>query len=632
MMDRTPIAQRVLRVDLAARTTELTDIPTSDIVRFLGGRGEAAAILARAVDGPIDPFSTEAPIIFSMGTLTGTNAPMSGRSTVTFVSPATGLYFKANVGGHFGLYCKLNGIDYIDIRGAATSPVYLWIDGHTAELLPATDIWGKTVREATRSLQAIHGDDINVACIGPAGENRVLFAAIMSSVYNAAARGGGGALMGSKGLKAIAVARPRGAVVPVDPDAFRDVCEEMRAALYDDSMADSYYRLGTAASIGPMNELNTLPSYNFQRGSIDEIKELTSEYWNERGLLKGRIGCASCIYSCHRFIRIEEGAYQGTYSAGPEYETVSALGSGPAVPSIGAVQRANELCNDLGLDTISTGGAIQWAMETSERGCLPDEFQPDFAVRFGNEEAIIQLPRLIAYREGIGALLADGVKRAAERIGGETWKWAIHTRGLEQSRVETRGALGYALAFAMNPRGPDHLHTECLAEFGMTQEMRDLVEQITGDARYARPDIPEKRPEIVRWHEDIYAVSDSLGLCAFVTTAAYGASPARCARLFSSLTGIQMNGEEIMHAGRRIITLERLLNLRLGWRNEAKEFAPWRLMNERQASLETEPMLSRELMAEMVQGYYRLHGWDVETGIPLPETLRSLELEDFTSV
>jgi len=615
-------SQTILEVNLDKGTVERCSVPAEDVRKFLGGRGVAAAILAR---------EGETPLVFSMGTLSGTHVPMSGRSSITFVSPATGLYCKANVGGHFGVQCALNGIDQIVLRGKSDSPVYLWIDGEQAQLRDAGALWGCTVRKTTESLEATHGPGINVACIGPAGENLVRFAAVMSSHYNAAARGGGGAVMGSKGVKAIVVSEPRGSIAPVDAEGFHRARLEVRDALYADTMADSYYNYGTAASVEMMNELGTLPSYNFQKGSIEEIEQLTSQYWNKAGLLKGRIGCASCIYSCHRFIRIDDGPYAGAFSAGPEYETVTALGTGTGISSIGALQRANELCNDLGMDTISAGGVIQWAMETFERGALPDEYSEGVDLAFGSEQAVTELPNKIALREGkLGDLLADGVRMAADRIGGESWKWAVHTRGMEQSRVETRGALGYALAFAMNPRGPDHLHTECLAEFGMTPEMRKLIKEIAGEEGYARPDIPDKRAEIVRWHEDIYAVSDALGLCAFVTTAAYGATPDRCARLFSSMTGIEMDAEAIMEAGRRIVTLERLINLRLGWREDPASYAPWRLMNERQASLPHEkPILDVERMQRMVREYYALHGWAQDTGVPLPETLTRLDLTEF---
>ncbi len=633
-MATNPGALRMVHVDLSARRVTTDTASRDDVVRYLGGRGMGAVLLARTLaESRFAPLSPEAPLLFAMGTLSGTNAPMTGRSNITFVSPATGLYCKTNVGGHFGLYCRLNGADILDVRGASDRPVYLWIDGDTIEVRSADHLWGRTVRETTHALEAEHGSDISVACIGPAGENRVAFAAVMASIYNAAARGGGGAVMGSKGLKAIAVARPRAVSRPADPEAFAAVRREVRDALYQDSMADSYFTYGTAASVGLMNEIGTLPSYNFQRGSVENIEELTSQHWNKTGLLKGRIGCASCIYSCHRFIRIEDGPYEGAYSAGPEYETVSALGTGPAIASIGALQRANELCNNLGLDTISAGGVIQWAMETHERGAMPEEWCGDLDLSFGNERTVIELLPLIAYRQGLGDVLAGGVKEAAQRVGHDSWKWAIHTRGLEQSRVETRGAMGYALAFAMNPRGPDHLHTECLAEFGMTPEMKDLVKDITGDAAYARPDIADKRAEIVRWHEDIYAVTDALGLCAFVTTAAYGATPARCAALFEAVTGIPSNAEAILRAGRRIITLERLINLRLGWRNDPSEYAPWRLRNERQEGLGTdEPILDATRMARMVGEYHALHGWDGTTGRPTAHTLKELELEEFAAL
>ena len=622
--------QCIADVDLSSGTSRLQEVPSKDVRRFLGGRGIAASLLARSLDGACDPFDPRAAVIFSTGTLTGTNVPMTGRSNITFVSPSTGLYCKTNVGGHFGLFLKLNGIDYLVVRGESSDPVYLWIDGVRVEIRDARDLWGRTVRQTTCGLETAYGKDINVACIGPAGENRVLFASVMSSVYNAAGRGGGGAVLGAKRLKAIAVAAPEAEIAPIDPRAFRETRDEMRDALYADTMAESYFRFGTAASVGLMNELGTLPSRNFQRGSIDGIDELTSQYWNDQGLLKGRIGCASCIYSCHRFIRIEDGPYAGTYTAGPEYETVSALGTGPEITSIGALQKANDLCNDLGMDTISAGGVIQWAMECREKGLLHEDLLAGLDLRFSSEEAVTRLPKMIAFREGIGDILADGVKRAANRIGRDSWKWAIHTRGLEQSRVETRGALGYALAFAVNPRGPDHLHTECLAEFGMTPEMKELIEKITGDVAYARPDVPDKRAEIVRWHEDIYAVSDALGLCAFVTTAAYGGSPDRCARLFRAMTGIDLDAEAVMEAGRRILTLERMINLRLGWREDPSEYAPWRLMNERQESLPSdEPILDGKRMRRMVREYYALHGWDPETGVPVPTTVAALDLGEY---
>jgi aldehyde:ferredoxin oxidoreductase len=243
-------------------------------------------------------------------------------------------------------------------------------------------------------------------------------------------------------------------------------------------MARSYYDFGTAAGISIKNAVGTLPSPTFRAGHVDPIEELTSEYWNGSGRLTGKAGCGACIYSCHRHVRIPEGPFAGTYSGGPEYETVCALGTGTGIRSLGALQRANALCNDLGLDTISTGTVIQWAMESAERGLLGKDAGLD--LRFGSEEAVTELPLRIAFREGIGDLLAEGMRVASARVGGDSWKWAMQARGLEQSGVETRCTMAYALAFAVNPRGPDHLHTECLAERGNTPEARDLIERITG--------------------------------------------------------------------------------------------------------------------------------------------------------
>jgi len=620
--------ENLLDIDLSSKKSEIKSLPDEYTERFIGGRGVAARILWDLFAEEPRPSNVSSPLIFSTGTLSGTNAPMSGRSNITFVSPATGLYCKSNVGGHFGVSLKLSGIDYILVRGKSTSPVYVFIKNGEVDLLDAREIWGKEVRATNEFLKQKWGQETNVACIGPAGENQVAFAAVMSSVYNAAARGGPGAVMGRKNLKAIAITDPADRIQVNDPKEFASTVEETRKALLDDTMADSYYDFGTAASIGPMNDMGTLPSLNFQKGSLDEVEELTSQYWNREGLLKGRIGCSSCVYSCHRFIRIEDGPHKGTYSAGPEYETVSALGSGPGINSIGTLHKSNEQCNDLGLDTISTGGVIQWLMETAEKGKLPEKWA-NSRYSFGNERAVVELPRLIALRNDVGDLLADGTRQAAKEIGGDTWKWAVQTRGLEQSRVETRGAMGYALAFAMNPRGPDHLHTECLAEFGMTPEAEKIIEDITGDVKYATPEITEKRAEIVRWHEDIYSVSDSLGLCAFTTTAAYGATPGRCASLYRTLTGTPMNGEQIMKAGRRTLTLERLINLELGWEEDPEEYAPWRLMNEEQEDLNNpDPVLDREKMTEMVKDYYQLHGWNTDTGVPREETLEELGLDD----
>lgn len=619
---------RWLVVNLSTGKTEELSVPRSEIEQYLGGRGIGALELWRQVPKGVDPFGEENVLIFAPGALTGTSAPCSGRTTLITKGPATGYYLKASVGGHLGISMKLAGVDGLVLQGRAPEPVYLLLAPGVARLEQAADLWGLGVKECTRILKGRHGAGVEVACIGPAGERRVRFASVMTSVYNAAARGGIGAVMGAKNLKAMVVDGTLGSLEVADPTRFARLVQQAREALYNDSLAYDLHRFGTARDVDLLNELKLLPAYNFKKSRLPgEVRRLSGRSWPELGFLKRIVGCGACIYSCHRFTRVDEGPYAGVYSGGPEYEAVAALGSGCGVTDPEPVFAANALCNDLGLDVISTGIVIQWAMECFERGVLSREDCDGLELAFGNGQAVVELVRKIGYREGIGDLLAEGTARAAAQVGQGSEQWAMQVRGLEHSGVETRGAYSYALAFAVNPRGPDHLHTECLAEFGGTKEAVEVVEKITGDRRYAVPDTVEKRAEIVRWHEDIYAVSDALGLCAFSTTAAYGIDEELAAALFEAATGIPMDAERIMRAGRRVVTLERCFNLREGLNPREEDRLPWRIMHERQSDLtSSDPIISPEKLRTMLRKYYRLHGWDEESGVPLPETLDMLDL------
>lgn len=618
----------VLHVDLDSGELWRDEVDEMTVAKFLGGRGIAAKLLWEGIRKGIDPLGKENILIFAPGVLTGTHAPSSGRMTAATKGPATGLYLKSSVGGHFGIALKMAGWDYVIVHGISNKPVYLWINGPEVALKDATHLWGKGVKETARILQSEH-PGAEVACIGPAGENLVKFAAIMVSYYSAAARGGIGAVMGSKKLKAVVVNGREGRVQVANPRGFDKVVSEARNALYADRLNPDLHAYGTARDIDLVSKLHLLPSYNFKRSSIEGAEPLSGRFWTKAGYLKRISGCGACAVTCHRFTMVDQGKHAGTYSGGPEYETATALGSNCGVTDIEAVMRANELCNDLGLDTISTGAVIAWAMECYERGILSLDDTGGIELKWGSGDSLVQLIEMIAYRRGLGDVLAEGTKRASEKVGGDSWKWAMQAKGLEHSMVETRGAYSYALAFAVNPRGPDHLHTECYAEFGATPEAVKTIKRITGDERYARPDIPEKRAEIVKWHEDMYAVTDALGLCAFATTAAYGIDEEKAAKLFQYATGIEMTADEIMEAGERILTLERCFNIREGL-TRADDRLPWRIMNEYQEDLKrrrAEPIITREQLDIWLDEYYQLHGWDKETGRPTPERLRKLGLE-----
>jgi len=597
------------------------------IKTFLGGRGIGAKQLWDRVPVDTDPLSAENVLIFAPGTLTGTSAPCSGRTTLLAKGPSTGYYLKTNVGGHLGIALKMAGTDGLVFTGQAAQPVYFVVTPDSCRLEPARKLWGQGVRTTTQALKEQYGQEAQIACIGPAGERQVLFASVMTSMYNAAARGGIGAVMGSKNLKAVVVDPAGGRVNVTDPTGFVQAAQRARDALYNDSIAHDLHKFGTARDVDLLNELHLLPTFNFRRSKLPgEVYSLSGRSWSELGYLRRIVGCGACIYSCHRFTGIERGPFGGTYSGGPEYETVAAFGSGCGVLDPEPVFAANALCNDLGLDTISTGNVIQWAMECTQRGILTPADCDGIELSFGAGNAVVKVVEKIAYREGIGDLLAEGVARAAKKVGKGSDQWAIQARGLEHSNVETRGAYSYALAFAVNPRGPDHLHSECLAEFGGTPEGIQLIERVTGDKKYAVPNVEDKRAEIVRWHEDIYAISDALGICAFATTAAYSLHEDLIANLLKTATGIALDVERLMRAGKRIGTLERCFNLREGLVPKKDDILPWRIMHEPQQDLSPGEPITPERLGRMLAEYYRLHGWNT-IGYPTQRTLVSLGLE-----
>jgi aldehyde:ferredoxin oxidoreductase len=609
-----PIFGDILEIDLTHRTVSSRPYTRELAAKYIGCRGYNAALLWELVPRKTDPLSPDNVLIFGTGPLTGTSAPSSGRTSVTMKSPTTHLYLKSNVGGAWGSAFRYAGHSYVIIRGKASTPVYLWIDNEKVEIRDAQYLWGKDVRQTEHLLHEELGDsNIRVACIGPAGENLVMFAAIMCSNYNAAARGGPGAVMGSKNLKAIAV-RGNRPIEVAEPQRFKDLVDEAWDLYHAQTGALNTHLYGTSGGIDSINAINAFPTMNFQQSHFDQAHQISGEYLVEKGYLKRRVGCYSCPLSCHRYSEVKSGKHAGAYTGGPEYETFAGIGAGNGLGDTEYVIKANELCNIYGLDTISTGNIIAWIMECHQREIDFDRDGLDLC--WGNGQAVIELIERIAYRRGLGGLLANGVKLASEKLGQESENWAIQAKGLEQSNVDTRSAYSYALAFMVNPRGPDHLMTETLAEFGLSPEMLAVIEEATGDKKYASPYMTEKRPEIVRWHEDVYAVTDALGLCAFASTAQYYMTPKLMADLFSAAVGVPCTRDEVMDLGRKIVTIERAFNTREG-ASRANDLLPKRLMTEQQPGITGRVAInSFEVMNPLLDQYYALHEWDVQSGRP----------------
>ena len=621
---------KILHVDIGTGKSWTEDLPEEWRRLYVGSRGINAKILWDYCKDPSitwdDPRNI---IIFAPGTVTGTTAPASGRTSVTTVGCTTGLYLKSNTGGHWGAELKSAGYDHLVVHGVAKKPVYILIQDDHVEVRDAKDLWGKDILETDALLKKWHGEDSRGLYIGPAGEKLVRAASIQCSLYHAAGRGGGAAVMGKTKLKAISVKGSKPVRVK-DPKKFAEIAQEMRELLKADSGAQSLHEFGTSGSIGAVNELHAFPGKNWQTGYTENAHPISGQALNEKGYLKRRVACFGCTIGCHRYSAIEKGPNAGIASGGPEYETFGALGNGPGIIDTEGVLVLNEICNRLGLDTITAGTVTQWAIESYLRGVLTKKDTDGLELDWGKLDEVKKVIEKIALREGnLGNLLGDGLKIATKKVGKDSYKWAIiNKKGLEQSNVETRSAKAYALAFAVNPRGNDHLMTETFAEFGASPESIEVIEKVTGDKKWASPHFTEYRAEIVRWHEDCYEITEALGFCVFTSTAAYGVNPDNMARLFAAATGIELSEEEMMLTGRRVCTLEKAFNVTRGATREYDNL-PWRLMNEGAASgpLKGEKN-SKEELDGMLDRYYDLHGWDKETSWPTRETLEMLELKD----
>ena len=611
------------------------DLITGDVERrppdaalarqFLGGRGLGAALLFRHLADVEDPLAPGNPLIFTAGPLTGTPWPTGSRTHVTFHSPLTGVYGYANSGGFFGAALRRAGYDGLVITGRAGEPVVLDVTPDGVSIRPAGDLWGQGVR-ATHD--ALATDGARVAAIGPAGEQRVRIAAIVNDRARAAARCGGGAVMGSKHLKAVTV---RGRAEISLPPAFRDAARQAFQRVRAHPNVAGLRDYGTVLLVASKNLSGDLPAYNHQQGQVAWASQVDAEA--VAGYTRRSKGCFACPIACGRFTEIENGPHAGELE-GPEYETLDALGPMCGIEDLEAIIHANRLCNDLGLDTISTGVVIAFAMECHQRGLLDDA---DFSLEWGDVDTLLGLIRAIAHRRGLGDLLAEGVRRAAEAIGGDAHRYALHVKGLELPRQEPRIAKGFSLGHVTSNRGADHLYALPTIDLAGNLEAAqrlfppEIVPQLmeTDDETY--------KPDLVVLGEHYCAVTDALGVCKFTTTETYALYPEDLARGVSALWDEDLTGEDLLAAGERVVNLERLYNVRLGL-SRADDHLPERFVEESLpvvafAGEEQEEVVHVGALRDvegMLDRYYRLRGWD-ENGIPSPETVRRLELDRWIS-
>jgi aldehyde:ferredoxin oxidoreductase len=568
-------------IDLSTTTVSLIETPADWLRQFLGGRGLGAKLLYDHVGPNVDPLSPENYLIFTAAPLAGTPWPTSARLHVTFKSPASGAYGYANSGGHFVAELRHAGYDAVAITGRATNPVMLRITADGITIEPAGNLWGKTTGEVH---EALLGPDPKpnvgrVACIGPAGEKLVTIAAIINDHHRAAARGGPGAVMGSKNLKAIQV---KASSRPKPSPEFRAAARSTANKLQADPHLEGLRKYGTLVLMDSKNVGGDQPARNHQLVQVPFINQVNATAFDD--YLVEHKGCYACPIKCGRRSKVAEGDYD-VELGGPEYETTNALGPMCWLSDPAAIIYANHLCNEYGLDTISAGVVIAFAMELSEKGLLAD---PDLSLEWGDADTVHGLLKKIAYRQGVGDILANGVRRAAVVIGQGTEQYAMQVKGLELPRQEPRFAKGFGLGHATSNRGADHLYAMPAIDLAANWEAARHIfdEEIVPELM--NPANEKYKPDMVVYGEHFCAVTDALGICKFSTVEEYSLFPEDLAPGVAALGAQPITGQDLLTIGERIVNLERMYNIRHGF-SRADDQLPRRFTAERVPLYEFEP-------------------------------------------
>ncbi len=600
---------RLLRVDLAGPKSEVEALPEEYLRRFIGGKGLGAKLLFEEVAAGQEPLDPRTPVFFAAGPFVGTRIPTSARLSLVSKSPLTGIYLDSSVGDRLGPTLRAAGYDAMALTGQAARPVVLLVDAEGARTEPAGELWGKGCLETAQRLKERYPGSA-VACIGPAGEREVLYSCIYSEA-RFAGRGGGGALLGRKQVKAIVLLGGDRKVSIANPEAFdagvRECHEKIQAhpVVRRGGPLQTY---GTPNVVALLQAMGVLPTRNWQANTFEHAENISGEAMRSR-MFKALEPCTGCPIACGKLSEIRQGPFAGTQVRGPELETVYALGSLVALDAIEKVAYANHLCNDLGLDTISTGVTIAFAMELFERGIITSGDTDGMELRFGDADAVCGLIRKIAYREGLGDLLAGGTRRAARSIGSGAEAYAMHTKGLELPAYDPRGMKAMGLAYATADRGGCHLRASTL-----NIELRGLVDERVD--RFAH----QGKAKYIKNIQDAWATADALTYCKF---GGYAIVPPLAAKLLEAITGVEYGLDGLLEAGERIYNLTRLFNVREGL-TRADDALPRRLLAEGTAD---GPSAGQTVdLDTMLDEYYDLRGWD-RTGIPTAATLGRLGLE-----
>ncbi|MEM2178267.1 MAG: aldehyde ferredoxin oxidoreductase family protein [Candidatus Methanomethylicaceae archaeon] len=614
---------KILKVDLSTEDIKIEELEEEVYRKYLGGRGLALYFLLREAKPKIDPFDPYNVLIFATSIITGAPLPGLSRCSVVSKSPLTNSFGEAEAGGFFGSELKFAGFDVIIINGVSKDPVYLWIHDGEVEIRSAIHIWGKSTKEAQDEIcKELNDNLIRLALIGQAGENLVRYACILNDLRYAWGRSGLGAVMGSKKLKAIAV-RGHKRVPIKEQNKIISFFKMIKENLQNNPPSRRFSEYGTAGSVTALNSDGILPTKNFQGGYFEKAEKISGEEMKDTILIETE-GCFACPLRCKRVVKGKEPYVTDPDYGGPEYETIAAFGSLCYIDDINAIALANQMCNAYGLDTISTGCVIAFAMECYENNILTKNDTNGLDLKFGNKEAMLKLIEMIAKREGIGDLLAEGVMRASKKIGKGSEKFALHVKGKEVPMHEPRGKVGLALQYALSPSGADHMQANHDPIYATNV---DLVKPLGILSPIDRLSLSPGKVRVFTYLQILWSLFDCLGLCklAFSPTPSGIIRFTQIPEIVNAVTGWDTNLWELMKVGERALTLARLFNLREGLTYK-DDWLPERFFEDLKSGPRKGSKLKKDELRKAIGLYYRFMGWD-EQGIPERWKLYELDVE-----
>jgi len=613
-------AGKILRIDLSRREVKYEELSKDLVKRYVGGRGFNVRRLYNEVPPGTDPLGPENKLMIATGPVAGTGFPLGTRVNVSAKSPLTGILGDSNAGGHFGSEMKYAGVDQIILEGESPKPVYIYITNKTVEFRDAEGIWGQRISKAyDQILREIRDHRAQIALVGPAAENGVLFGGVFFNMIRPAARTGMGTVMASKKVKAIVV-RGEGFVEVAKPGEFKALVDEIEREVYTHEQYWPRRIMGTTRILLAGNKIGMLPGFHFTKGEVDFAFEVSGEIMAVKYNVRTR-GCFSCVVPCSRVYVFKDSSGLSKVSEGLEYEALAGMTVRIGNRDLRKALEAVDLVNDLGMDVITTSEVISWAMELYQRGDLRDDELGGLKLEWGNMDSVLELIKQIAYKQGFGSILSEGVARAAEKLG-RGKDIAFHVKKLEMIQADPRALKGYGLGFAVASRGADHLRSEPFIELSDDPEL--------GRKMFGEPEATMRlgvrgKGKLVAYYENICALVDSLEVCKNLAENMNILDYEKTARLLTAITGLSFTIDEVRDIGERIINLERAYLVREGIRRK-DDTLPKRFLKEPMPNGRSKGHIIE--LQQMLDEYYEVRGWDIKTGIPKESVLKRLGLDD----